>query len=122
MSQSQDSARRFAAEETLDQIAGYALLGGAALSFVLMLAGVIGLILHPAAQSLRGAPIASALRSAVSLHAAGILNLGVLVLLATPLLRVVIAVVGFAALKWWRFAIVSAVVLALLLVSFLVAA
>ena len=112
----------FAAERKLDQTAGYALFFGAMLSFVLVGAGLIALALHPDGSSLPGKTIAAALRSALALQPAGLINLGVLILLATPLLRVVIAVAGFAALKWWRFAIISLIVLAMLLVSFFVAA
>jgi uncharacterized membrane protein len=112
----------FDAERELDRVAGYALFCGALLSLILVGAGLIGLALRPDGATLAGKPIAVALRSAFALQPAGLINLGVLILLATPLVRVVIAVVGFAALKRWRFAIISLIVLAMLLVSFFVAA
>ena len=122
MNQLGPSDNLFAAEQKLDQVAGIALLCGALLSFVLTAAGLISLTLHPQANSLRGMTVASALRSAARFEPAGILGLGVLVLMATPLLRVLIAIAGFAVLKWWRFVLASAVVLILLLISFFVAA
>jgi uncharacterized membrane protein len=112
----------FDAERELDRVAGYALFCGALLSSMLVGAGLIGLALHPDGAFLAGKPIGVALRSAFALQPAGLINLGVLILLATPLLRVLIAIVGFAALKRWRFAIISLIVLAMLLVSFFVAA
>ena len=122
MTESGQTRDLFAAEQRLDKIAGVALLCGALLSFILTLVGLVGLTLHPEGNSLRGLPVANVLRMAAHPKPAGILSLGVLVLMATPFLRVLIAVAGFVILRWWRFAIVSAVVLALLLVSFFVAA
>ena len=108
-----------AAETKLDQAAGYVLLGGSILSFVLVGAGLIDLTFHPGSPSVPQKSIASVLHSALSLQPAGIINLGVLVLLATPLLRVMTAIAGFTVLKWSRFVIVSGIVLALLLISIL---
>jgi len=122
MNQLGPSDNLFAAEQKLDQVAGIALLCGALLSFVLTAVGLISLTLRPQANSLRGMTVASVLRSAARFEPAGILGLGVLVLMATPLLRVLIAIAGFTVLKWWRFVLVSAVVLILLLISFFVAA
>lgn len=46
--------------------------------------------------------------------ARGIIQLSVLVLIATPVMRVVFAIFGFARLKQWIFSLVSVTVLALL--------
>lgn len=121
-SPSQRNGDLFAAENELDQVAGYALLAGGVVSFVLTFIGPFVFVLHPAGRSLLGAPITGILRSASRFEPRGIANLGVLVLMATPLLRVLIATVAFALIRWWRFALISALVLAMLLVSFFVAA
>jgi hypothetical protein len=55
--------------------------------------------LHPDRAFWAGKPIAVGWRSAFALQPAGLINLGVLILLTTPLPRVLIAIVGFAALK-----------------------
>lgn len=123
MSESQQSGEDvFAAERRLDEIAGYALLGGAALSFVLVCTGVVALMVTAKQSTLPAIPIPQVFHLVFRLQPSGILSLGVLVLMATPLLRVLIAMFGFAKLKWWRFAAVCAVVLTLLLLSFFVAA
>jgi uncharacterized membrane protein len=58
--------------------------------------------------------IAGVLKQTRAGSAKGIIQLGALLMIATPVLRVVFAVVGFARMKDWKFTAVSAVVLALL--------
>ena len=56
---------------------------------------------------------------AAALHSAGIIQLGLLLLIATPVMRVVLAVVGFALERDHLYTIVSLIVLAVLMYSFL---
>jgi uncharacterized membrane protein len=53
-------------------------------------------------------------------HGRGIMMAGLLVLIATPVLRVAVSIVAFATQRDWRFALMTAIVLINLLVSFLV--
>ncbi len=71
----------------------------------------------------RGAPTAvetihGIVADARSMDARGIIALGMLLLLATPVCRVIFGVVGFAMLRDRFYTAVSAVVLAILLFSF----
>jgi uncharacterized membrane protein len=54
-----------------------------------------------------------------ALHSAGIIQLGLLLLIATPVMRVVFAVFGFALERDRLYTIVSLIVLAVLMYSFL---
>jgi len=58
--------------------------------------------------------IAGVLKQTRAGSAKGIIQLGVLLMIATPVLRVVFAVAGFARMKDWKFTAISLVVLALL--------
>ena len=58
-------------------------------------------------------------KEAVALHSAGIIQLGLLLLIATPVMRVVFAVVGFALERDRLYTVVSLIVLGVLMYSFL---
>jgi uncharacterized membrane protein len=58
-------------------------------------------------------------RGALHLHSVALIQLGVLLLIATPIARVVFAVVGFALERDRLYVIVSAIVLAILVFSLL---
>ncbi|SEF70214.1 Uncharacterized membrane protein [Bryocella elongata] len=75
---------------------------------------------EPALQSFRGV-FAAAFRHAPG-QSRGIMQLGLLVLIATPVLRVALCVVGFARQRNWLYVAVSAVVFLVLLWSLLPAA
>jgi uncharacterized membrane protein len=57
------------------------------------------------------------LRSAESFHSEGLIQLGLLLLIATPVARVLLAVAGFAMERDWLYVTVSLVVLAILVAS-----
>jgi uncharacterized membrane protein len=58
------------------------------------------------------------LRGAMQFNSRSLIEFGLLLLIATPIGRVVFGVVGFAKMKDWLYAVVSAIVLAVLLFSF----
>lgn len=58
--------------------------------------------------------IAGVIREVRALHPTAIIQLGVLMLIATPVLRVAFAVLGFALERDWLYTFISAIVLALL--------
>ena len=53
-------------------------------------------------------------RGALNLRARAIIQFGVLLMIATPVMRVVFAVVGFLIERDWLYTVISAIVLALL--------
>jgi len=68
---------------------------------------------QPDADRLLGQIIAGA----AALRARSIIQVGILLLIATPILRVAVAVVGFALERDRQYAVIAAIVLALLLFS-----
>lgn len=74
-------------------------------------------IFHEEGSDLR--TLAGIARSALNLRSEGLIQLGVLLLIATPVARVVFAVVGFALERDRLYTIVSLIVLAILVFSLL---
>jgi uncharacterized membrane protein len=114
-------------DERLERIIGTLLQVGLVLSGALVVAGgVIYLIRHgsepPRYGTFAGEP--SDLRSlsgivayALSLHGPGIIQLGLLFLIATPVARVAFSAVAFALERDWLYVAVTSLVLAVLLFS-----
>jgi uncharacterized membrane protein len=102
------------------------LRGGVLLSAVVIAAGVIafywrylaaggrGVSNRPFPHNLTG--VAQGLSSGDPL---AIIALGLLILLATPVLRVAVSIVAFALERDWRYTVITSLVLAILIVSFL---
>lgn len=93
------------------------LLGGVVLSGGLLLAGLVILLVTDQPLPEGSPSLAVVFRQAVQGNGVGLLELGLLILMATPVLRV-----GVLALGWWRlgnrrFAVVALGVLVLLGVS-----
>ncbi len=110
--------------QKMEEQMGLLLRTGVVLACAIMLAGaVLYLVRHGGEQesysTFRGEP--AALESIKGIlgevragDARGIIQLSVLVLIATPVMRVVFAIFGFARQKQWIFSLVSVTVLALL--------
>lgn len=64
-------------------------------------------------------PLQSLFSGIVSMNASSFLSLGLLVLIATPIIRVVTSFISFLVEKDWRFAAITLVVLVTVLVSIL---
>lgn len=117
----------------LEVVLATLLRAGVVVSVVLMLAGVlVSFMRHPdymtdphtlARLTTPGAAFPHDPRTLISevLHVRGraIMTLGLLVLIATPVLRVAASVVAFLLQRNWRFAIVTSLVLTVLLISML---
>lgn len=76
----------------------------------------------PNYRAFRGEPtelrhVTEIVREAIALHPAGLIQLGLLLLIATPVARVVFSVVGFAMERDWMYVAFTLVVLATLLYS-----
>jgi uncharacterized membrane protein len=90
---------------------------------VVVLGGVVYLVRHghepPAYQKFQGEPadlrsLGGILRDSGQLRGRGIIQLGLLLLIATPIARVVFAGYGFARQRDWLYVAVAAIVLSLL--------
>ena len=72
---------------------------------------------HPAAK--HSLDLSAIVQNALALNSLGIIQLGLLVLIATPIVRVILSVVAFALERDLLYVAVTVVVLAVLLYSFL---
>lgn len=117
-------------DERLDQILGNLLRFGVLLAgAVVLFGGVFYLTRHatepvPSYVQFTGAPeeyrhLSTILADAVALHARGIIQLGLLLLIATPIARVVFSVFAFAAQRDYVYVAVTLTVLAVLVYSLL---
>jgi uncharacterized membrane protein len=73
-------------------------------------------------RTFRGEPaelthVTEIMRDAVSLHPLGLIQLGLILLIATPVARVVFSVIGFAMERDWMYVVFTLIVLGTLLYS-----
>jgi len=113
-------------DERLERLVSGVLRFGLAVSGLLVLAGTLLLLAHPRRGAgyhlFRGEPTdlrrpAGILRAASAPSARGIIQLGLMILIATPIARVAFAAVGFARQRDRLYTVVALVVLAALLWS-----
>jgi len=102
---------------------------GVSLSAVLVFVGGVLYLRHPwltaptygrfvaESEPLRG--IAAVLRGALHLDAKSVIELGILLLIATPIVRVAFCIVGFARQKDRLYVLISTAVFAILIYSFI---
>ncbi|HYW81916.1 MAG: DUF1634 domain-containing protein [Spirochaetia bacterium] len=72
---------------------------------------------HGEPQSLRS--VGGIIGAALSLHSDALIQLGLLVLIAVPIVRVAVSIVAFALERDWLYSVVTILVLAILLFSLL---
>jgi len=116
-------------DQQMDQIIGTILRAGVLLSaLVVLLGGVLYLqqygFKQPSYRLFHGEPaylrrIPGIIRYALEFRAEGIIQLGLLLLIATPIVRVTFSIVAFAAQRDRAYVVVTLIVLALLLISLL---
>ena len=116
-------------DKTLETVIGYTLRIGVIAAAVLVLAGGVYYLtenahtpadyhtFHPAAK--HALDLSAIVQNALALNSLGIIQLGLLVLIATPIVRVILSVVAFALERDLLYVTVTVVVLAVLLYSFL---
>jgi uncharacterized membrane protein len=112
-------------DERLDKVVSVVLRSGVFLSAALVLAGGIAFLAShrqdiPDFHKFHAEPtplssIHGVVRGAFALHPLYIIQLGLLILIATPVVRVLTCAAGFAFERDWTYAIVSSIVLALLI-------
>ncbi len=112
---------RHAAEEQhdLNEAVHGILIVGLAVSTILMLIGVLGDLLFSRTMPTVEPHPAEIIQRIVELRPSGFMALGLLVLLATPIVRVVGSVIAFAYERDWRFAGITFLVLVIVLSSVL---
>lgn len=116
-------------EEQFDALLAYVLRAGVlASAFVIACGGVVFLAGHglerPAYSMFRGEPpafrsVRAILTDAMQLHGRGLIQLGLLMLIATPIGRVVFSVLGFLRRGDWLYVGITVIVLGLLMFSLL---
>ncbi len=114
-------------DQQLDQVIGIILRAGVIISALVVFAGGIVYLAHngwlqPNYRIFHGEPadlrsIAGIISSARELQPSGIIQFGLLLLVATPIVRVAGSVVGFALQEDWVYVMVTVIVLVLLLFS-----
>lgn len=114
-------------DERLERIIGVLLRTGVVLSAALVVAGgIIYLARHggepPHYRTFAGEPsdlrtIAGIVTYTLALRGRGIIQLGLLVLIATPVLRVAVSALAFALERDWLYVAVTSIVLAVLVFS-----
>src|SRR5437899_968087 len=116
-------------DERIDRWMGKLLRTGVILAAILVLAGgVVYLTRHagpaPDYHEFRGEPvelrtISGILRQALSWHGRGLIQLGLLILIATPIARVAFSFFAFVYRREWIYVVVTAIVMGLLCYSLL---
>jgi uncharacterized membrane protein len=114
-------------DEAFETLLGRVLRAGVVLAATVVAAGgAVYLVSHarevPAYGAFHGEPgdlrsIAGIVSAARALTGRGVIQFGLLLLIATPIARVVFALIGFARQRDWMYVGVSAIVLALLAYS-----
>jgi uncharacterized membrane protein len=114
-------------DKRIDEIIGALLRTGVILAAAVVFTGGVFYLAHygssPAHYGIfRGEPgdltrVFAILRDAFALHPLGIIQFGILLLIATPVARVIFTVFAFAYERDWTYVVITLVVLALLLYS-----
>jgi uncharacterized membrane protein len=116
------------AEKRMDEIMGRLLRTGVILAAVFVLAGgVVYLAQHPTVADyhvFHGEPaelrtVSGILHEALALHGPGLIQFGLLILIATPIARVAFSTLAFLYQRDWTYVAVTLVVLGLLIYSLL---
>jgi uncharacterized membrane protein len=103
--------------DPLRRVVHYSLLGGVSLSGLILVIGLTLGLSQAEAEPGTPPPFAVLLRDALAGHSTAVIDLGLLVLMLTPLLRVATLSLGWAIRRQWLFAAVAGLVFALLLLS-----
>jgi uncharacterized membrane protein len=117
------TSRRKHGAFTVNDVIGWILQGGVLISTVVIGVGVILLLAHPVNLASRALVFPHTLGEVWSgmftLHAQAFIALGLLLLIATPVIRVAASLLAFALEQDRRYVAITAIVLVILLASFL---
>jgi uncharacterized membrane protein len=101
-------------EHQVERLIHYTLLVGVSMSAILLVVGVFIVLVRDTPRPEVAPPLSEILRLAFRANEVGLIYLGLLLLMTTPVARVMMLVYGYARISWWRFALVSLLVLLLL--------
>ena len=121
-SQLSDEQQTPKARGTTYIVIGWILQGGVILSAIIILAGLIMMSLQPdkfAPQKLQTFPqtFGQVWTELLKLNPQAVIALGLLLLVATPVMRVAVSIFAFAVERDWRFVVITTLVLLILLFS-----
>jgi uncharacterized membrane protein len=118
------------AQEHVEQMVGNLLRIGVLIAAAVTIVGGIAFMIHhgslvPDHSVFRGQPemlstLTGVIAGALALEPAAIVQLGIVLLIATPVARVLLTLIAFAIQRDWMYVLISAVVLALLTYSLVV--
>jgi uncharacterized membrane protein len=116
-------------DQKIEELLGYCLLAGVLLAAsVVFLGGTLYLLRYghslPDYRAFKGEPenlrsISGVIKDTLRLSSRGIIQLGLLLLIATPITRVVLSIIGFARERDLTYVLVTLIVLSLLIYSLL---
>ncbi len=103
----------------VDRWVGAVLATGVVLSLAILIWGAVLYLLNPGAAE---APrtVLGIFRGAVELNSTATINLGLLVLLSTPVVRIIAAGIAFTLERSYKFALISLGVLSILTISIMI--
>ena len=114
-------------DRRIDEIMGLLLRTGVIIAAsIVLLGGIVYLVRHPLPainyRKFQGEPqqyksISGIFRDAMAFHGRGLIQLGLLLLIATPVARVIFSVFAFLYERDWKYVIFTLIVLGLLLFS-----
>jgi uncharacterized membrane protein len=101
-------------EHSVDRLTHYTLLTGVSISAILLAVGLFIVLVRGTPPPEVVPSPGEILRQALMANGVGLIYLGLLLLMTTPLARVIMLIYGYARIGWWRFALISLLVLLLL--------
>jgi uncharacterized membrane protein len=101
-------------ERQIDHLIHYTLLAGVSTSAILLILGLLIILVRDTPRPEVAPPLSEILRQAFMANGTDLVYLGLLLLMITPVARVMMLVYGYARIGWWRFTLISLLVLLLL--------
>lgn len=104
-------------QRRLEHWVHWTLLGGLMVSALLLVTGMLALVTGGKVSTPPPQSLGALLREGMQFHGPALTVLGLLVLMITPILRVIVLLIGWSLEREWRFTAVALAVLALLIAS-----
>ncbi len=101
-------------EHQVEHLVHYVLRVGVSASAILLMAGLSLVLIRGTPRPEVAPPLSEILRQAFMANGVDLIYLGLLLLMITPVVRVMMLIYGYARIGWWRFALISLLVLLLL--------
>jgi uncharacterized membrane protein len=101
-------------EHQVERLIHYTLRAGVSASAILLTVGLFIVLIRGTPRPEVAPPLSEILRQAFMANGVDLIYLGLLLLMITPVARVMMLVYGYARVGWWRFALISLLVLLLL--------